>query len=210
MLHHLDLGDRRAVHRERSFHADALAELADRERFPHAAAAHVDHLAAELLLALLVALDHPHRHLHRVAGAQVGTVRPDAGGLDFFDQAHWWAPFCAECRTTGPRDSRLDARLGTARLERRGIIGDGTTGDQRDPAQAARDLCRARAAAGRPDCARQRVSRTGSHVYASAALAAHGGVAPPRRIFRYDFVVAPCPGPRLLTEDVHMTSGTEH
>ena len=54
------------------------------------------------------------------------------------------------------------------------------------------------------------VLRTGSHVYASAALAAQGGVAPPRRIFRYDFVVAPCPGPRLLTEDVHMTSGTEH
>ena len=98
MLHHLDLGDRRAVHRERSFHADALADLADRERFPHAAAAHVDHLAAELLLALLVALDHPHRHFHGIAGTQVGTIRPDLGGLDFFKQAHGGLLSCSNAR----------------------------------------------------------------------------------------------------------------
>src|SRR5439155_15148983 len=54
------------------------------------------------------------------------------------------------------------------------------------------------------------VFRIGSHVDVSPALAVHGCVAPPRRIFRYDFVVAPCPGPRSLGEAMNMTSDTEH
>src|SRR5439155_26048302 len=99
-------------HREGALDADALADLAHRECLAQARATHVDDLAAELLLAFLVALDHAHRHLDGVPRTHLGTVRPDLSGLDFLDQAHEWAPFCTKKPgSAGPR-------------WRRGSIGD--------------------------------------------------------------------------------------
>src|SRR5262245_8592610 len=93
MLDHLDLGDRRPVQRERALDAHALADLADGERLAQAAAAHVDDLSAKLLLALLVALDHPHRDLDGIPGPELRAVGLDVGGFHLFQQAHGRAPF---------------------------------------------------------------------------------------------------------------------
>src|SRR5439155_17738340 len=49
------------------------------------------------------------------------------------------------------------------------------------------------------------VLRVRGHVNVWPALTRHGCVAPPRSIFRYDFVVAPCPAARLLGQAVNMT-----
>src|SRR4030095_16689327 len=57
VLEHLDVGDRGAVERERALDAHAFADLPHREALADAAAANVDDLAAELLLALFVAFD---------------------------------------------------------------------------------------------------------------------------------------------------------
>src|SRR5262249_53500762 len=96
VLDHLDLGDRRTVHREGALDADALAQLAHGEAPAQPAAADVDDLATEFLLPLLVALDHAHRHLDGVTRAQVGTIGLQLSGLDLLDQAHVRAPFWTE------------------------------------------------------------------------------------------------------------------
>src|SRR5690242_17029284 len=93
MLEHLDVGDRRAVDRERALHAHAFADLAHRERLLESRAAHVDDVAAELLLPLFVAFDDTHRHLDGVAGTKVGPVGLELGSLELLDQAHERAPF---------------------------------------------------------------------------------------------------------------------
>src|SRR5205814_1646297 len=89
----LDLGNRGSMQRERALDAHALADLADREARPHTAAADVDHLAAELLLPLLVAFDDADRNLDGVAGAKLRTIGLELSGLDLFDQAHTKTPF---------------------------------------------------------------------------------------------------------------------
>src|SRR5262249_16927814 len=68
--------------------ADTLRDLPDRERLPHAGTADVRDQAAELLLALLVALDHAHHDLDREAGSQVRALGLELTVLDFLQQAH--------------------------------------------------------------------------------------------------------------------------
>src|SRR5207302_3003427 len=68
MAHQLDFGDRGSMERERALDADAFAHLPHRDRLARAAAAHVDDVAAELLLALLVTFDDAYRNLDVIAG----------------------------------------------------------------------------------------------------------------------------------------------
>src|ERR1051326_6354706 len=58
------------------------------EGLAHAGTAHVRDETAELLLALLVTLDHAHHDLDRVTRSQVRTLGLDLGVLDFLQQAH--------------------------------------------------------------------------------------------------------------------------
>src|SRR5215468_900808 len=58
-----DARERRRVQRERALDADALGDLPHRERLPHPRTADVGDEAAELLLPLLVTLDHAHHDL---------------------------------------------------------------------------------------------------------------------------------------------------
>jgi hypothetical protein len=58
------------------------------KRLPHSRAADVGDEAAELLLPLLVPLDHAHHDLDRETGSQVRALGLDLGVLDFLQQAH--------------------------------------------------------------------------------------------------------------------------
>src|SRR6516165_11347922 len=81
----LDLVDRGAVHREGALHADAIADLADREGLPGAAALTPDHHALEYLDPRAVTLGDPDVDLQRIPGPEVRDVRPGLGLLDFGD-----------------------------------------------------------------------------------------------------------------------------
>ena len=90
----LDLGDDRGVDREGALDADAVADLAHGEGLAHTGALAADDDALEDLHALLVALDHPHVDLQRVAGAEVrdglaaSRTGLDGGGVDDVEAVH--------------------------------------------------------------------------------------------------------------------------
>src|SRR4051812_11431894 len=72
----LDTVQYRRVQRIGPLHADAEADLPDREGFTEPVTLATDHHALEDLDTGAVALDHPGVHLHGVPGAEHGQVGP--------------------------------------------------------------------------------------------------------------------------------------
>src|SRR3984957_4001231 len=75
--HDLDLLDGRGVHRESTLDADAIADLADRERLAGAPALAADHDALDVLDPGPVTFSNPDVHLQGVAWPEGRNVRPD-------------------------------------------------------------------------------------------------------------------------------------
>src|SRR5439155_15268990 len=67
---HVDLGEHRAVHREDALDANAVGDLANRERLADPTAAARDAHALERLNALLLTFLDAHVHTQRIAGAE--------------------------------------------------------------------------------------------------------------------------------------------
>src|SRR3954452_4991118 len=88
----LDLLDDRGVHREGALHADAEADLADREGLADAAALTADDDTLEDLDAGAVALDHADVHLDGVTRAEGRDVVAQRSGVECVQGVHRGSP----------------------------------------------------------------------------------------------------------------------
>src|SRR5215472_1375558 len=83
-----DLVDDGRVDRERAFHADAEADLADGERLAQTAALPTDYDALEDLDTRTGTLDHAHVDLQGVAGPKIGNVGTQRLGIHGVERVH--------------------------------------------------------------------------------------------------------------------------
>src|SRR5215475_15219200 len=84
--HHLDLVQRRAVHREGALHPNSVTDLADRERLSRPAALAPDDNALEDLDPGPAALDHADVHPERVSRPEVRDIGAELGLLQVGDR----------------------------------------------------------------------------------------------------------------------------